>query len=95
MSLFQEVNSTTQSLLRWGEREFDNAVANITAQIYNEYGRLVLRRKYETLAMSPFPYAADIYDEAASILNEWKDLLKLTEDAYDALNESIQVLAEI
>jgi hypothetical protein len=90
MSLHTEPDSTTQWLQRWARREFDTSVEQATAQIYNTYGRLVLRRKYETLSMAPFPYPAVYYDEAATVLQEWKDLVKLAQTTLESLPASIR-----
>jgi hypothetical protein len=90
MSSFQTVDSTTKWLKRWASREFGSEVAGTVAEIYNIYGRLVMRRKYETLSMSPFAFSTVNYNEAANILKEWEGLVALTQETYDLLSSETQ-----
>ncbi|KAL3483468.1 hypothetical protein BJX62DRAFT_249461 [Aspergillus germanicus] len=90
MSSFQTVDSTTKWLKRWASREFGSEVADTVAEIYNIHGRLVMRRKYETLSMSPFAFSTVNYNEAANILQEWEDLLAVTQETYDLLSSETQ-----
>ncbi|KAJ0415991.1 hypothetical protein BJY00DRAFT_326602 [Aspergillus carlsbadensis] len=90
MPSFQTVESTTNWLKRWASREFGSDVADTVAEIYNLHGRLVMRRKYETLSMSPFAFSTVNYDEASDILEEWKELLALTQETYDSLSSGTQ-----
>jgi hypothetical protein len=90
MSSFQTVDSATDWLKRWASREFGADVAHTAAEIYNLHGRLVMRRKYETLSMSPFAFSTVNYNEASNILKEWDDLLTLAQKAYDSLSHDTQ-----
>jgi hypothetical protein len=65
---FESPNSTTEWLKGWAEREFGSSVRDVTAEIYNTYGRLLLRRKYETLTYEPFAFNPRAYDEAERVL---------------------------
>ncbi|KAL2803354.1 hypothetical protein BJX63DRAFT_440187 [Aspergillus granulosus] len=90
MSSFKRPDSTTKWLKRWARREFGPDVEDAAAEIYNIHGRLVMRRKYETLSMSPFAFSTVNYDEASKVLTEWEDLLALTQKTYDSLNPNTQ-----
>lgn len=90
MSAFESPDSTTEWLKRWAEREFGSGVRDVTAEIFNIYGRLILRRKYETLTMEPFAFSTLAYDEAAKVLGEWNDLVVLATDAYNSLPDDVK-----
>ncbi|KAL4909800.1 hypothetical protein BDW74DRAFT_165177 [Aspergillus multicolor] len=90
MSAFETPDGTTKWLKRWATREFGPGVADAVTEIYNVYGLLTSRRKYETLSMSPFAFSTLNYDEAANILQEWEDLLALAQETYDTLEPLIQ-----
>ncbi|KAL2854617.1 hypothetical protein BJX68DRAFT_274394 [Aspergillus pseudodeflectus] len=90
MSSFQTVDSATDWLKRWASREFGADIADTVAEIYNLHGRLVMRRKYETLSMSPFAFSTVNYNEASNILKEWEDLLTLAQKAHDSLSHDTQ-----
>lgn len=66
----------------------ETAVA--VGDIVNMYGRLVLRRKYETLNMLPFAFSTLNYDEAETVLKEWQDLARLARRTHDALDPQVQ-----
>ena len=68
MSKFQTAESATEWLKAWAKRKFGSGIESATAEILNIYGRLVLRRKYETLSMEPFAYSTLKYDEATNVL---------------------------
>jgi hypothetical protein len=49
-----------------------------------------MRRKYETLSMSSFAFSTVNYNEASTILEEWEQLLALTQKTYDSLSSEVQ-----
>ena len=61
---FMTPDSTDTWLKAWATREFGDAVASGTAEVMSTYGKLIIRRKYELLDMSPFLYSITNYDEA-------------------------------
>ena len=87
MSKFQSPESTTEWLKAWARREFGRGIESATAEILNIYGRLVVRRKYETLSMMPFAYHVLHYDEAENVLQEWEDLLDQAQRVHDSLDQ--------
>ncbi|PLB46014.1 hypothetical protein P170DRAFT_467185 [Aspergillus steynii IBT 23096] len=87
MSKFQNPESTTEWLKAWAKREFGSGIESATAEILNIYGRLVVRRKYETLSMMPFAYHVLNYDEAENVLQEWEDLLDQARRVHDSLDQ--------
>ncbi|KAI0140458.1 hypothetical protein GGR57DRAFT_496103 [Xylariaceae sp. FL1272] len=90
MSKFTTPNSTADWLKRWSRREFGDGIEDTVAEVFNICGRLILRRHYETLTMEPFPYSALHYDETASVLQEWDDLVALAQAAYDELTSPMK-----
>jgi hypothetical protein len=78
-------DSVTQWLKRWATAEFGSSYADAIAEILNDYGRLIIRQKYELLSRSPFVYSTAFYDEAEGVLQEWVDLLSFTQSTYDSL----------
>lgn len=81
-------DSVTQWLQRWTTREFGPSLSTVVAEILNTYGILIIRRKYELLSRAPFIYSTTAYDEAEIVLQEWVDLLALTQSTYDSLGQS-------
>ncbi|KAL4791925.1 hypothetical protein BDV19DRAFT_392699 [Aspergillus venezuelensis] len=90
MTLFETPDSTTEWLVRWATQQFGASAAVETAEILNVYGRLIVRRKYETLTMDPFAYSKLHYDEALRVMEEWRELAKLAQDTYDSLDNSVK-----
>ncbi|OJJ03018.1 hypothetical protein ASPVEDRAFT_712718 [Aspergillus versicolor CBS 583.65] len=92
MSHFQDPGSTTEWLRRWAIENFgaSDEIAVAVGDIVNMYGRLVLRRKYETLNILPFAFSTLNYDEAESVLREWQDLATLAWQTHDALDPQVQ-----
>ncbi|KAF4829055.1 hypothetical protein CGCTS75_v006806 [Colletotrichum tropicale] len=88
MSLHLTPASTTTWLETWISKTFSPDIASAVADILNRYGRLVNRRKYETLNMSPFVYSSLFYDEAATALEEWETLLEDTSRVYEGVGET-------
>ncbi|KAH0425954.1 immunoglobulin I-set domain-containing protein [Colletotrichum camelliae] len=88
MSLHLTPTSTTTWLEAWTSKTFSPDVASAVADILNRYGRLVNRRKYETLNMPPFVYSTLFYDEATTALAEWEALLDDTSRVYEDLEET-------
>ncbi|KAF3906313.1 hypothetical protein ABW20_dc0103378 [Dactylellina cionopaga] len=87
MTKYTTPDSTTEWIKRWATREFGSQIADATAAILNTYGTLIIRRKYELLSRAPFVYSVQFYDEAERVLNEWSDLLTLTQSTYDSLTQ--------
>jgi len=84
-------DSTDRWLKLWATREFGEAVSSGTAEAMATYGKLIVRRKYELLNMSPFLYNIANYDEAETVLNEWADLQDRTQKLYDSLDTDTQI----
>lgn len=55
------------------------------------YGKLIIRRKYELLDMSPFMLSTVNYDEAENVLLEWQALQSKAQALYDSLESETQV----
>ncbi|KAJ0341262.1 hypothetical protein COL922a_002499 [Colletotrichum nupharicola] len=70
ISLHLTPTSTTTWLETWISKTFSPDIASAVADILNRYGRLVNRRKYETLNIPPFVYSTLFYDEASTALEE-------------------------
>ncbi|KAK2754953.1 hypothetical protein CKAH01_05967 [Colletotrichum kahawae] len=87
MSLHLTPTSATTWVETWTSKTFSPDVASAVADILNRYGRLVNRRKYETLNMPPFVYSTLFYDEATTALAEWGALLEDTLRLYEGLEE--------
>lgn len=64
MDLHSKPDSVTQWLKSWATREFGPSVADVTAEIVNTYGKLIVRCKYKLLSRSPFVYSTAFYNEA-------------------------------
>ncbi|KAF9877130.1 hypothetical protein CkaCkLH20_05396 [Colletotrichum karsti] len=88
MSLHKTPSSTTSWLRTWASKTFSADVAAPIAEVLNRYGRLVNRRKYETLNMPPFVYSTIYHDEATNALAEWSSLVAYTQAVYDGLPET-------
>ncbi|KAJ4353654.1 uncharacterized protein N0V89_005384 [Didymosphaeria variabile] len=88
---FMTPESTDRWLLLWATREFSETVAQGTAEVMATYGKLIIRRKYELLNMSPFLYSTSNYDEAENVLHEWEDLQNKTQALYDQLDSTTQI----
>ncbi|KAI8227681.1 hypothetical protein K4K55_007888 [Colletotrichum sp. SAR 10_96] len=88
MSLHLTPTSTTTWLETWISKTFSPDIASAVADILNRYGRLVNRRKYETLNMPPFVYSTLFYDESSMALEEWETLLEDTSRVYEGLGET-------
>ncbi|KAJ4289067.1 hypothetical protein N0V90_011409 [Kalmusia sp. IMI 367209] len=91
MSNFMTPDSTDKWLEAWATREFGNGVAKGTAEVMATYGKLIVRRKYELLNMSPFLYSTTNYDEAENVLHEWENLQNKTQALYDQLDSTTQI----
>ena len=90
MDKHKKPESLTTWLQRWATQQFTSAVADTTAKILDTYGMLIVRCKYELLSRDPFAYRTEFYDKAENVLDEWVDLLSLTQDTYDILDEKHQ-----
>ncbi|KAL4865075.1 hypothetical protein BDV12DRAFT_211234 [Aspergillus spectabilis] len=80
--------STTAWVKQWATREFNQRIANVTAEILNEYGILVGRRKYELLSERPYAFSTVHYNEAERHLAQWEGLLNKTQSAYNSLDQA-------
>jgi hypothetical protein len=90
MDRFASSSSTTDWLKQWAAREFNQRIADRTADILNQYGILVARRKYELLSQLPFAFSTTYYDEAENNLAQWESLLAQTQSVYDSLDPATQ-----
>nr|XP_036583889.1 uncharacterized protein CTRU02_06020 [Colletotrichum truncatum]KAF6793148.1 hypothetical protein CTRU02_06020 [Colletotrichum truncatum] len=89
MSKHSHPESVTQWIEEWASRTFTHSTFGpALADILTRYGRLVNRRKYETLNMYPFVYSTQYHDEAENALAEWDTLLRDTQRVHDSLYES-------
>lgn len=91
MNSFMSPASTDSWLLSWATREFGASVASGTASAISTYGKLIVRRKYELLNLTPFLYNIANYDEAENVLHEWEDLQTLAQKLYDTLDTDTQI----
>lgn len=57
MDPFTSPSATTDWLKQWAAREFNQRIADRTADILNQYGKLVVRRKYELLSQLQFAFS--------------------------------------
>lgn len=90
MSQFTTPESTDTWLEAWAAQSFGAAAAPATVSLMNTYGKLIVRRKYELLSNLPFVYSTTSYDEAQTILDEWKSALASAQAVYDRLPASTQ-----
>lgn len=75
-------------LQTWATRDFGSSVARETAGIMNMYGMLAGRRKYELV--DPSTYSLVNYNEADTILEQWKNLTSRAQNVYDSLSAAAQ-----
>ncbi|KAB5515085.1 hypothetical protein GE09DRAFT_1196189 [Coniochaeta sp. 2T2.1] len=90
MSKFQDPASTSTWLKRWSAQQFGEDAAEDAAAIITTYGKLIARRKYEDLSMTPFPFNAVNYDEADMNFAEWITLAERAQAAYEKLPSTSQ-----
>jgi hypothetical protein len=83
--------STTAWIKRWASQEFGSNVADATAEILNDYGILLVRRKYELLSELPFAFSTVYYNEAERHITQWQDLLDRTQAVYDSLDAATKI----
>ncbi|KAE8409982.1 hypothetical protein BDV37DRAFT_277629 [Aspergillus pseudonomiae] len=86
MDRFDNTESTSAWLKQWAAREVNEQVADRTADILNQYGILVARRKYELLSRLPFAFSTTDYDEAETNLAQWENLLVQAQSVYSSLD---------
>ncbi|KAK8251111.1 hypothetical protein HDK77DRAFT_406413 [Phyllosticta capitalensis] len=75
--------NTEQWLTLWATREFGPAFARSAAQVFDVYGKLAARRKYELLNSTI--YSPINYEEADNVLGEWQTLAQQAQSIHDAL----------
>jgi len=90
MAQFQEPTSTRRWLTEWAALQFGDDAAEAASSIMTTYGKLVARRKYEDLSMTPFAFSTVNYDEAELNLDEWVKLGESAQAVYDKLPASTQ-----
>ncbi|PLB54690.1 hypothetical protein P170DRAFT_442744 [Aspergillus steynii IBT 23096] len=88
MDRFTSPDATTDWLQHWAAGEFNQRIANRTADILNQYGILVARRKYELLSQTPFAFSTIYNDEAETNLAQWETLLARTQSVYNSLDQA-------
>jgi ribosomal protein L22 len=91
MNHFMKPDSTDTWLRAWATREFGESVSTGTAEAMATYGKLIIRRKYELLNLTPFLYNIANYDEAETVLNEWVALQDKAQGLYDSLDAETQI----
>lgn len=87
---FSPVQSTGEWLARFGALNYGESVAEATNKIMTEYGRLIVRRKYEQLSTTPFAFNVVNYDECERNVNDWLNLVPVAQTAYDSLDAATQ-----
>jgi hypothetical protein len=94
---FQDLDSTYGWLEYWGNKHFGNGVlgkslpvAEDTAGIMTEYGRLIIRLKYEQLSSEPYFFSLTSYNEAERNVAEWMRLAEWANQTYDKLDTLTQ-----
>jgi hypothetical protein len=75
-------------LKMWATREFGAEVANDTADVVNTYSMYEARRKYESLNSTH--YSLINYNEADTVLNDWKTLVDKAQEIYNGLSSPAQ-----
>lgn len=90
MDRFTSPSATTDWLKQWAAREFNQRIADHPADIDNQYGKLVARRKYELLSQLPFAFSTIYYDEAEGNLAQLESLLIQTRSIYNYLDQATQ-----
>jgi len=88
MTQYTDAKSTQTWLSRWATREFGPTVSAATASVVDRYGQYANRRKYELLDASI--YSIVNYDEADTVLNQWKGLVADAQAVYDTLSSTAQ-----
>ncbi|KAF2840450.1 glycoside hydrolase family 115 protein [Patellaria atrata CBS 101060] len=91
MTQFKTPDSTGTWLKAWATREFGAEVADTTADIMTQYGKLIIRRKYEWLNTNPYVLSTTNYDEAESHYQEWVSMVDKAQSAYDSLDSATQI----
>jgi hypothetical protein len=86
VSKFEAPDSTDTWLKAWATRDFGPQIAARTAAVMATYGKLIVRRRYEQLNLSPFMLSTANYDEAEKVLGEWTDMLAEAQALYDSLD---------
>ncbi len=90
MTRFKDPSSTRSWLRGWAALQFGDEVAENAASIMTTYGKLVARRKYEDLSMTPFAFSTANYDEAELNYAEWTLLVDQAQAVYDKLPSGTQ-----
>ncbi|KAI9761816.1 MAG: urea active transporter [Chaenotheca gracillima] len=80
--------STMDWLQMWATREFGESMANDIATVLNTYSVLAGRRKYELV--EPETYSLINYNEADTVLEEWKNLTDQAQSIYEKLDAGTQ-----
>ncbi len=90
MQRFKDATSTGSWLRSWSALQFGDDAAEAAASIMTTYGKLVARRKYEDLSMTPFAFSVANYDEAELNYAEWTQLADRAQAVYDKLDSAAQ-----
>ncbi|KAG9231330.1 hypothetical protein BJ875DRAFT_407145 [Amylocarpus encephaloides] len=88
MTQYGEPKSTQTWLMQWATREFGSTVASATASVVDRYGMYANRRKYELMDASI--YSVVNYDEADTVLNQWRTLATEAQAIHDSLSVAAQ-----
>ena len=86
---YSEPSSTFEWVSEWAEKQFGSEVAEDAAKVIDRYGFLTARRKYESVDSAT--YSVLNYNEADTILAEWKELSDAAQAIYDKLDADAQV----
>ena len=88
MTQYTTPSSTQTWLSLWATREFGSTVSKATASVVDRYGMYAARRKYELLDASI--YSVVNYDEADTVLSQWKTLASDAQSIHDSLPPAFQ-----
>ena len=88
MTQYTEPKSTQTWLSQWATREFGASASVAIASVVDRYGQYANRRKYELLDASI--YSVVNYNEADTVLDQWKDLAADAQAIYNTLSSTAQ-----
>ncbi len=81
-------NSTLAWLQQWAAQQFGSNVAEATASVMTNYSMYAARRKYELV--DPTLYSLVNYNEADTVLAQWRALVNSAEAIYNSLDAATQ-----
>lgn len=84
------IDSTSDWVLAWAQREFGGDHAEHIASVVGRYGKYAARRKYELVDAST--YSVINYNEADAVLEQWTRLEDDAQFVYDAFPDDDEAL---